>query len=544
MNGGDALVATLIGHGVDTVFCVPGESYLAVLEGLRKNANTIHLVVNRHEACSSLAANAYAKIGRRPGCAFVSRGPGATNASIGVHTADQDSIPLVLFIGQVPRAEFDHESFQKVDYRQVFGSMTKAVLEPHGAEDVAQVTARALALSQAGRPGPVVVVLPEDVTEADAGDVAIPEPAPRPLAVAAPDVLGEAAAMIQGAERVLVLAGEMVKAESATAKLAAFATSSGAAVVTAFRCQDAINNDHPAYVGLFGLGRPPHLKRAWQEADLVIVAGSRLDAITTEDYSLLATPKAMIHIYPDADELAKSGARLKIPADVGPTLQALAGKVSTPAEPRVLWQEGLRADFEAYQANPPQALGDVDMAEVIRHVDHSLADTDHVLTNDAGNFSTWLHRYIRHRFPDSQAGPMAGAMGYAVPAAVGAQLAKPHAKVVAFVGDGGFLMTGQEIATAVQYNLPIIVIVVDNSAYGTIKMHQHRYAGPGNYEGVDMKSPDFAMLGQGYGAATWTVRTTDAFRPAFDEALAHDGASLIHVLTDIRDIAASGPLKD
>jgi len=544
MNGGEALVATLISHGVDTVFCVPGESYLAVLEGLRKNANAIQVVVNRHESGASFAANAYAKIGRRPGCAFVSRGPGATNASIGIHTADQDSIPLVLFIGQVPRNEFDRESFQKVNYHEVFGSMTKAVMEPHGPEDVARVTAHALALAQSGRPGPVVVVLPEDVTEAEAGDIRIPEPMASSAIVPSEDTLKAVVNMIDDSERLLVIAGEMVKSEAATAKLGAFAAASGAAVVAAFRCQDALNNDHPAYVGVFGLGRPPYLKRAWDEADLVIVAGNRLDAVTSLDYALLGDDKTVIHLHPDADVLADGGASVKLPADIGPTLQALGAAISTPGESRVLWQEGLRADFDSFQANAADALGAVDMAEVIRHVDHRLAETDHVLTNDAGNFATWLHRYVRHRFPDSQAGPMAGAMGYAVPAAVGASLARREAKVVAFVGDGGFLMTGQELATAVQYGLPIIVVVVDNSAYGTIKMHEHRYAGPGNYVAVDMRSPDFTKLGEGYGAATWKVTSTEEFGPAFDAALAHDGATLIHVMTDIRDISAAGPLKD
>jgi acetolactate synthase-1/2/3 large subunit len=544
MNGGDALVATLISHGVDTVFCVPGESYLAVLEGLRKNANAIQVIVNRHESGASFAANAYAKIGRRPGCAFVSRGPGATNASIGVHTADQDSVPLVLFIGQVPRAEFDRESFQKVNYHDVFGSMCKAVMEPHGPEDVARVTAHALALCRAGRPGPVVVVLPEDVTEAEAGDIAIPQPVAISPAVPSAETLDVAASVINSAERVLIVAGELVKAESATAKLGAFAAACGAAVVAAFRCQDALNNDHPAYAGQFGLGRPAYLKQAWADADLVIALGSRLDAVTTEDFALLKDGKAIIHVHPDADVLAAGGAAMQLRADVGATLKALGPAIETPREARVLWQENLRAGFESFQADAPKALGAVDMAEVVRHVDRRLADTDHVLTNDAGNFSTWLHRYTRYRFPDSQAGPMAGAMGYGVPAAVGAQLARTSARVVAFVGDGGFLMTGQEISTAVQYGLPVIVIVVDNAAYGTIKMHQRRYAGAGHYIAVDMTSPDFAKLGEGYGAATWTVTKTDEFAPAFDGALAHNGPSLIHVLTDIRDIAASGSLQD
>jgi acetolactate synthase-1/2/3 large subunit len=269
-----------------------------------------------------------------------------------------------------------------------------------------------------------------------------------------------------------------------------------------------------------------------------------LDAVTSLDYALLDDDKTVIHIHPDADVLADGGASVRLPADIGPTLQALGASIATPGESRVLWQEGLRADFESFQANSADAVGAVDMAEVIRHIDHRLAETDHVLTNDAGNFATWLHRYVRHRFPDSQAGPMAGAMGYAVPAAVGASLARREAKVVAFVGDGGFLMTGQELATAVQYGLPIIVVVVDNSAYGTIKMHEHRYAGPGNYVAVDMRSPDFTKLGEGYGAATWKVTATEEFGPAFDAALAHDGASLIHVMTDIRDISAAGPLRN
>ncbi|MBC6439573.1 MAG: thiamine pyrophosphate-binding protein [Rhodospirillales bacterium] len=543
MNGGEALVQTLASHAVDTVFCVPGESYLAVLDGLRRHASSIRLVTNRHESGATFAANGYAKIARRPGIAFVSRGPGATNASIGVHTADQDSIPLVLFIGQVPREELGREAFQEIDYKAFFGTIAKAVLEPIDPADVARATADALTIAQAGRPGPVVVVLPEDVTEAEAGDVAIPTPLPPVRGNAGDRQIREAAALIDNAKRVLIIAGELIKSEAATMRLGAFAESAAAAVVSAFRCQDALNNDHPAYAGLFGLGRPPYLQEAWAEADLVILAGSRFDAITSVDFTLRDDPKAMIVIHPDPRTVAGLRPTLGIASGVGPVLRALTTAIETPSAERAAWQARLRAGFERYQAQAPDAVGAVDMTAVIRHVDSRLAEIDHVVTNDAGNFSTWLHRHFRYRLPDSQAGPMAGAMGYAVPSAVGAALAREGAHVVSFVGDGGFMMTGQELSTAVQNGLKVTVVVCDNSHYGTIMMHQHRYAGAGNYAAIALNSPDFAALGAAYGAKSWTVTTTDGFGPAFDEALAHDGPGLIHVVTDIRDISASSPLN-
>ena len=542
MNAGEALVRTLDRHGVETVFCVPGESYLAVLEALRRRANRIRLVTCRHESGASFAANGYAKIARRPGVAFVSRGPGATNASIGVHTAHQDSIPLVVFIGQVPRAELGREAFQEVDYRAFYGAITKAVLEPSRPEDVARATAEALALAQAGRPGPVAVVLPEDVTEAETGDAAIPTPA-LPCPGEAPEAqIRKGAAMIDRACRVLVVAGEIVKGEGAGGDLAAFAEATGAAVVAAFRCQDALDNDRPAWAGPFGLGRPPHLDRAWRDADLIVLAGSRFDAITSSDFTLRDEGKPTLMLHPDAATIAALRPTLGIAAPVGPALRALGAAARPPDAERIAWRAEMRAGFEAWQAQAPEALGAVDMTAVIRHVDARLAGIDHVVTNDAGNFATWLHRHFRWRLPDSQAGPMAGAMGYGAPAAVGAALARPGARVVCFVGDGGFGMTGQELATAAQHGLPITVVVCDNGAYGTILMHQHRYAGPGAYAAVALESPDFAALGRAYGAQSWRVESTEAFAPAFDEALAHDGPALIHLVTDIRDISASGPL--
>jgi len=426
----------------------------------------------------------------------------------------------------------------------MYGRIVKAVLQPGEPADVARVAAEALALCQAGRPGPVVVVLPEDVTEGDAGETHIPQPMVCRPGEASPAQLREAAAMIDRAERPLVIAGEIVKSEAATARLGAFAEAAAVPVVAAFRCQDVLNNDHPAYSGLFGLGRPPYLRKAWQETDLVIAAGSRLDAITTEDFALREEGKPVLMLHPSADTIAEVRPAFGIPAAVGATLDALATAIRPPTAERAAWQAELHEGYVRFQADAPKALGRVDMTEIVRHVDRRLAGTDHVVTNDAGNFSTWVHRHYRYRLPDSQAGPMAGAMGYAVPAAVGAALARAGARIVAFVGDGGFMMTGQEISTAVQNGLPVVVIVCDNAHYGTILMHQHRYAGAGNYAAVALNSPDFAALGKAYGAASWRVERTAEFPAAFDAALAHDGPSLIHLLTDIRDIAASGPLQD
>lgn len=548
MNGGEALVRTLLRHGVRTAFCVPGESYLAVLDALARRADDIRLITNRHESGAAFAANGYAKIARRPGIAFVSRGPGAANAAIGVHTAAQDSIPLVLFVGQVPRAEQGREAFQEIDCRAVFGSMAKAVLEPPGPADTARATAEALALARAGRPGPVVVALPGDVTEGEAGQIAIPPLPPPPLCEAAPVRLAEAGATIDRARRVLIVAGELVKAEAATMRLGAFAEAAGAAVVAAFRCQDVLNNDHPAYVGVFGRERPPYLRRAWAEADLAIFAGSRFDAVTSEDFALAAEDgRKVLAIHPSPEVIARLGPDLGIVAAVGPTLRALAGAVATPEAERAAWQAALKAGFESYRAEAREAVGRVAMAEIVRHADRRLAAIDHVVANDAGNFAGWLHRYFRYRLPDSQAGPMAGAMGYALPAAIGAALARPGARVVAFAGDGGFQMSMQELATAVQHRLKIVVIVCDNGQYGTIaaaaaaRTDDKLTAAHG--AAFRIPGPDFAALARACGAPAWRVESTQAFASALDAALALDGPGLIHVLTDPRDASAGIPAE-
>ncbi len=540
-TGGQALVDTLIGHQVDTIFCVPGESYLGAVEPLRRHQNEIRLVVNRHESGASFAACAHARMTNKPGIAFVSRGPGATNAAIGIHTARQDSTPMVLFVGQVPTNQIGREAFQEVDYHIMYGPLAKGVMQALVPGDVAEITQKALALAVDGRPGPVVVVLPENVTTGECKNLEIPEPEPRPAYPPDAEKIAAAAKMIDEAEHPIVIAGEMVNFEAANAALEAFLEASGAGMCAAFRRQGAIPTDHPACLGHFGLAMAPYQKEMWEDVDLVISAGSRLDAATTMEFQLVSREQKLIHIFTDFAVLDVNAPDVSLKSDCGPTLEALTNALTTPPpEARLAWRRAQREKYEAW-ATPPEggALGDVDMNQVMRILGERLPD-DCTVTNDAGNFATWLHRYLPFKHRQAQAGPAAGAMGFAVPGALGAQLARPGKTVVALVGDGGFLMTGQELVTAVEQNLPIKVIVCDNSAYGTIAMHQVRRFGGENQYGVNLKSPDFAAVARGWGVEAWTVEKTDQFAAALDGALDHGGPALIHVKTDLRDLAASG----
>ena len=543
VTGGDALVATLLAHGVTQGFCVPGESYLAVLEGLRKEQRRFRLVVTRHESGATFGAEAYGKLARRPAAAFVTRGPGATNAAIGIHTAAQDSTPVVLFVGHVPTRAKGREAFQEIDYHRMYAPIAKAVFEPVVAEDVAEVTARAIRLAMAGRPGPTVVVLPEDVTEGGAGQADVPIAPPRLRIGPPPDAVREAVRLLGAARHPIVIAGEMVAYEDATAALVRFAEASGAAVVTAWRRQDTFPNDHPAYLGHFGIGRAPFQREAWQACDLVIGAGTRFDDITSEEFTLLRNDQRLIHVHADPAVLARWRADLPVAADAGVTLGTLASAVAgPPPAARLAWRERHHAAFRAFVA-PGQVpvRGAVDPARIVAAVTAALPP-EAIVVNDAGNFAGWVHRYHCFRLPATQAAPSSGAMGYGVPAAIGARLARPDRPVVAFVGDGGFLMTGQELVTAVQEGLPIKVVLGDNQAYGTIAMHQHKRIGPEGLYAVHLRSPDFAAVARGYGAGAFTVERTADFTDAFAAALAHPGPALVHVKTDLQDISAAGPL--
>ena len=540
-TGGDALVATLLDHGVDTAFGVPGESYLAVLEALRAAQDRIRFVITRHESGATFAACAYARLARKPGVAFVTRGPGATNGSIGIHTARQDSVPLVLFIGQVPSDQRGRESFQEIDYHRMLGPMTKAVFEPHSPHEVAAAAAEAFAIAVDGRPGPVAVALPEDVTEGETDEAPAPQPRARRAVLPAPDDISAIAERIAQAERPVAIAGEMVGFEGANEALAAFAEAYGVGVFSSFRQQGVVPCAHPAYLGTLGLALPPYQEALLGEADLMLALGTRLDLATTVDDRVIHEARFVVHVYPDADALAAAGAGLQVCADVGPVLDGLiAAAPEAPPAPRSAWRAAQRAVFDGFrQESAGPALGSVDLAAVVQ----TLADRvpeDATIVNDAGNFSTWLLRHFPYEHPLAQAAPSVGAMGYGVPGAIGAQLARPGKRVVALAGDGGFGMTGQELITAVGNRLPIVVLVCDNGTYGTIAMHQYgRYGADATY-GVALHSPDFAAAARAWGAEAWTVETTEDFAPALEQALAADGPALIHLKTDIRDLAASG----
>ncbi len=541
MNGGEALVATLRAHGVDTAFGIPGESYLAVLEALRAERDRLRFVLTRHESGASFAACAYGRLTGRPGAVFVTRGPGATNASIGIHTARQDSVPLLLFIGQVPTSQRGREAFQEVDYAQMLGPLTKRVLEPGGPQEVAQMTAEAHAIALEGRPGPVAVVLPEDVTEGDAGAVAVPRPAPRAALAPDPEDVDAVVALLEAAQHPVVLAGEQVSFDGANDALGRLAEAYGCGVFGGFRRQGVLASSHPAWLGYFGLALQAYQADIWSEVDLVLALGTRLDLATTLDDTLIRADQTLVQAFPDAEVLAVCGARVGLCADAAPTIEALLDRApDAPPAGRAAWVAAQHARFEAARTGDPgPPLGAVDMRAVTLAVAERLPQ-DATIVNDAGNFSTWVHRHYPYADALSQAAPAAGAMGYAVPGAVGAKLACPERTVVAFVGDGGFSMTGQELITAVVEDLPLVVVVCDNAGYGTIAMHQFRRYGADATYAIALDNPDFAAAARAWGAAAWTVETTDAFAPAFDEAVACGRPALIHVKTDLRDLAASG----
>jgi acetolactate synthase I/II/III large subunit len=537
MNGGTALVNTLIEWGVDTAFSVPGESYLPILQAIQSNANRINLITPRHEQGVTFAAEAYGKLTGRPAAGFVSRGPGSTNASIGIHTAAQDSTPLVLFVGHVPTTTKGREAFQEENYHQVFGSMAKAVLEPQSSGEVAHVTARAIQIAQSGRPGPVIVIMPKDITDGDAGACDIPKPGHRVRTTPDGDGVSAATALIDQAERLLVVSGELISIESSQAELIAFAEASGAAVTAAYRRQDTFPNDHEAYTGHLEINRVGFQNRMFEEADLIVAAGSRLDGITSQEFGIIKPHQKLIHIFPDDMSLANMQADITINAHVGATLKELARTVAAPSAQRQGWRDTFHAEYERFaQPGRLSIFGNVDLSAVVVEMQRQVRD-DAIILCDSGTFARWVHRFYQFTKPHTQAGPMSGAMGYAAPAALGASIARPESQVIAFAGDGGFLMSGQELVTAVQHQLPVKFILCDNNAWGSILVSQQRRFGDEGIFGTRLKSPDFAMVAKGYGVASFSVETTAEFGPAFAEALATEGPALVHVKIDERDVS-------
>ncbi|MEO1328337.1 MAG: thiamine pyrophosphate-binding protein [Pseudomonadota bacterium] len=539
-HGGRILVDQLTRQGVERVFCVPGESYLAALDGLYDSG--IEVVIGRQEGGVAMMAEAHGKLTGRPGVAFVTRGPGATNASAGVHIAFQDSTPMILFVGQVASDQRDREAFQEVDYRAMFGPLAKWVAEIDRTDRIPEYLSRAFHVARSGRPGPVVLALPEDVLAAEAtvSDIAAARPAiPAPAAEDAAAI----AARLAEAERPMVIVGGGGWSAGAATDLAAFAEAWALPVGASFRCQDYLDNRHPNYVGDVAIAPNPKLAARVREADLLLALGPRLGEMTTSGYALLNIPEpaqALIHVHPDADEIGRVyRPEIGVAASPARMLAALRAFAPPPA-PR--WRaelETARADYLAWR-EPVETPGDVKLERIVAWLSDRLPETA-VLTNGAGNYAGWLHRYFQFKTWRTQLAPTSGSMGYGLPAAVAAKRADPDRIAVCFAGDGCFQMTMQEFGTAAQYGAAVIVLLVDNRQYGTIRMHQQRDY-PDRVVGTQITNPDFAAFAQAYGGHGETVTRTEDFADAFERALAAQKPAILHLLTDPRAISTTKTL--
>ena len=534
-TGGRILVDNLLAQGCDRIFTVPGESFLAVLDALHDSPE-IDLVVCRQEGGVAFMAEADGKMTGRPGVAFVTRGPGATNAAIGVHVACQDSTPMILFIGDVDRGMRDREGFQEVDFAAMFRPLAKWTARIDDAARIPEYVARAYAMAVSGRPGPVVLALPEDMLVDMAEAVDRPRVVP-PVQPACAMAMATIMGLLNDACAPVAIVGGAGWDAGAAHHFAEFAERIGIPVACAFRRQDAVPSTSPVYAGNLGYGPNPKLVQRIREADLLLVVGPRLGEATTDGYSLI-TPEhpgqILIHVHPDPDEL---GSVYRTDLAVCADMREFAELAAAWEDEVISFSSGADAHREwlDWSTAQPREGARLDLGQVVTRLRERLpADT--IVCNGAGNFSGWWHRYWRYGAYPSQLAPTNGAMGYGVPAAVAAALRFPERQVIVPAGDGDFLMNGQELATAVRQRANLIVLIVDNGSYGTIRMHQEREY-PARVSGTDLANPDFAALGRAYGAWAETVESTAAFAPALDRAMAETGVRLLHLKTDIEQIS-------
>jgi acetolactate synthase-1/2/3 large subunit len=545
-TGGKLFADQLALHGCELAFCVPGESYVSLLDGLYEHPS-VRVITCRHEASAANAAEATGKLTGRPGVCMVTRGPGATHAAVGIHTARQDSTPLLLLVGQVPRSHRGREAFQEIDCQRVFGSLAKGVIEVDDPDRIPELVAAAFTLATGGRQGPVVLELPEDILgqRSDARD-ADPYTAREPTVD--PGDVAELRSLLQVAERPLVLVGGGPWDRAAAEHLSAWAQACGVPVAASFRRQDIVDNTLGCYAGDVGLGVNPRLAARIRAADLLIALGPRLAEIETAGYTLLRPPvpeQTLVHVHPDPAELGRvyqprlgilSGVRsFAVAADV-------AARVS--GERWSKWTSEARGEYEAWSEPVAESerLAGVDLGHVIRVLGAELPD-DAILCNGAGNYTVWLHRFYRYRRLGTQLAPQSGAMGYGVPAAIAAQLLNPGRTVVALAGDGCFQMSLPELATIVQERLPIIVIIANNRMLATIRMHQERQF-PGRVIGTDLVNPDFTALARAFGLQAERVERSEEFGAALARARDAGGPALIELLTDRDALTPAASLSD
>jgi acetolactate synthase-1/2/3 large subunit len=539
----DAIVRALEAHSLSRVYCVPGESYLALLDALH-DSNRIETIVCRHESGAGFMAVAEAKITGRAQCFMVSRGPGATNGSIAVHVAQQDATPLVVLVGQVAREERGRGAFQEVDYAQFFGAMAKAVWEVTDPDKIGETLVRAFHLAQSGVQGPVIVALPEDVLGLDYAP-ALPQPFPVARPAASSADASRLVTMLEKSQRPLLIAGGLLRGERAAQVLKAFAESHQVPVATSWKNQDVFDNSSPLYAGHLGFGTPAKHRETLARADLVIAAGTRLGDVASLNYAFPTAPEPkqpLVHIYPDVAPIGKVfHTALGIVADPVELLDMAKAPARPPAE-RQQWVQHISsylADFMTFESSQP--TDGVDFGAVVTAIAEE-APKNAVITTDAGNMSTWVHRHWKMSPQNLLLGTIGGAMGFGVPAGVASGLAQGDRMAIVFVGDGGVLMTGQELATALQYGAKPKIVISDNGSYGTIRQHQERHF-PKRVSGTTLKNPDFSLWARSFGAQVVTIARGDDIRAKVREALGHDGASVLHVRSSIEAISAFATLR-
>jgi acetolactate synthase I/II/III large subunit len=542
-TAGEVLIDQLVIHGVRHAFCVPGESYIAALDALHDR--DIALTVCRHESGAAIMAEACGKATGLPGICFVTRGPGATNAAAGLHIARQDSTPLILFVGHIAREMREREAFQELDYRAVFGSIAKWATEIDDPARIPELVSRAFYTATSGRPGPVVMALPEDMlTER----LVVPDaPAFEPVETwpGATD-MSRLQKLLWAAQRPIVLIGGSRWSPSASAAVERFAERFALPVATTFRRAHLFDPDHPCYAGDLGIGPNPKLLARVNVADLIVLIGGRLGEMPSQGYTLLGIPaprQTLVHVYPGVEELGRVY-RPHLAINATPTAFAAALEGIEPPAGDVRWQSeaaAAHADFLAWTDKPIMVPGAVNLGEIIVGLRERIP-ADAVICNGAGNFSVWVHRYWRYRHYASELAPISGSMGYGVPAAIGMKRLAPERMVIAFAGDGDFLMTGQEFATAVQYQLPVIIVVVDNGMYGTIRMHQERHY-PGRVVATGLRNPDFAAYARAFGGHGATVERTADFFPVFEAACRSGLPAILHVKVDPEALTPSMSLS-
>jgi acetolactate synthase I/II/III large subunit len=541
-SGARILVDQLLAHGVDTAFCVPGESYIGVLDALRDTP--IRLVVARHEAGAANMAEAYGKLTGRPGICLVTRAPGATHAATGVYTAFQDSTPLILLVGQVPLQHRGREAFQELDYGDAFDAMTKLAVEVESPDRFPELAARAFHAAVSGRAGPVVVAMPEDVLAAETD---VDDATPISVVRLAPSLeeLAHVRELLSTAMRPLIVVGGGGWSVQAADDLQAFAEASAIPVATSFRRQDYIDNTSPSYAGVLTIGHDGSLASRLRESDVLLVIGSRLGDIATRGYTTLEPPKiqqTLVHVHADPNELGRVfQPELAILSGSPEFLSAARTLEPVDGSHRAEWCVSAHDDFLA-SLRHERGPGELDVGDVMQHLRERLPD-DAFLTNGAGNYTVWCHRFYAFRRYRTQLAPCSGAMGYGIPAAIAAKVVHPERPVVCVSGDGDFLMSGHELASAVQEEAPIVVLVVNNGMYGTIRMHQERLF-PGRVVGTDLLNPDFAAWARAFGAHGAVVLRSDAFPDAFERALAEPRPSVLELRVDPEAITPRQTLSE